>query len=89
LKHLLEQNGYELINADFNFAQDFSGIETLIITVRTHKKTENRRPFIRIEPVRIGNQPLNEDDAETSAVKKLLAEFYSLPVTHIHVFMND
>jgi stage III sporulation protein AF len=82
---LLQQNNYELIDAEFVYTEDFSRIEGLSLIVQRHTAKQEKRPFIRIEPIRISDAPESDSGEEAEAVKKLISGFYNLSVTHIHV----
>jgi hypothetical protein len=87
LEALLNQNGYELSHAEFSYQQDFSRIDSLSVTVSAPGE-DGKRPFIRIEPVRIGGADGDETESQTADdVKKLISGFYHLPMAHIHVKM--
>lgn len=84
LSELLSHNGYELEEAEYECADDFSRIQRISVTVTAKPDTETRKPFIRIEPVRISAGEGDESD-ESDAVKKVISDFYGLPSEHIHV----
>jgi hypothetical protein len=89
LTELLRQNDYELLRAGFEYSGDFSRIESMDLIVSANKPGSARRPFIRIEPVIIGGGTSQAESREETAIKKLIAAFYSLPVEHIHVEIRN
>ena len=84
LEGLLERNGITMHSADFKYTGDFSRITSIYVTVSRQEETSRRVPFIRIEPVRIGQEEAPEDPL-INEVKNLISGFYNLPGTHIHV----
>jgi len=76
---------------------NFGAIVGISLTV-TEKTPENTaKPFIRIEPVTIDSisvfAPRNQNEeqeinAETENIKKLLSDFYNLPISNIHVIIR-
>jgi len=81
---LLSRNNITLHGAAFTFTQDFSRITSVSIQVSREETPPGRVPFIRIEPVQI-TQDAPTEDPLTDEVKNLIAGFYNLPLTHIHV----
>jgi stage III sporulation protein AF len=89
LSAFLQQNGYEMGDAEFAYANDFSRIERISLTASNIPSEPGRRPFIRIEPVQIGSGKAETEGADTAAIKKLISGFYNLPAEHIHVIIRD
>ena len=89
LENLLERNGFALHHASFTYTEDFSRIETIHVTVSRQDpaQAETRRPFIRIEPVQI-NRDTPQEDPAVYEIKNIIAGFYNLPHSHIHVKVN-
>jgi hypothetical protein len=83
LAQLLEQNGYTLAEAEYVFNDGLTALEGIYVTA--HAAEKEKTPFIRIEPVRIGNA---ESTAE-SDIKKIISGFYSLEAGHIHVKVQE
>lgn len=86
LNALLSQNGYEVESADFACTEDFSQVERVTLTVRRITPKSTQKPFIYIEPVRVGGgADSQETDEDADAVKKIISDFYKLSAEHIHV----
>jgi energy-coupling factor transporter transmembrane protein EcfT len=90
LTRLLAENGFAVYSAEFSFADDFEIAAIHVGVSRTEKPEAGRVPFIRIQPpqirpIQIGETPSAESCPDSLAVKNLISEFYSLPLTHIHV----
>ncbi|MCL2215944.1 MAG: stage III sporulation protein AF [Defluviitaleaceae bacterium] len=87
LTNLLENDGFTVHWAEIDYTDDFSQITGVRVSVSREEQAV-RVPFIRIQPVQIG-QPESEQDAgdcpTATAAKKLISEFYNLPTAHIHV----
>jgi hypothetical protein len=94
LSALLSGHGYTLEEASFEYAEDFSALISVTAQLLAGNKAE-ARPFIYIEPVRIqaygnmidGNaegEPA-ENDPAAEAVKKLISDFYNVPLPHIYI----
>jgi len=85
---LLSENIY-LHNASFSYSDDFSRI-TFIRLIVSRQEENQRVPFIRIEPVQI-NRNESLEDPLIEKVKNMIAVFYNLNQTHIHVeiFTNE
>ena len=84
LKGLLAQNGITMHSAGFEYTQDFSRITAVHVSVSRQEEATRRVPFIRIEPVRIGQEDAPEDPL-VGEVKNLISGFYNLPAAHIYV----
>ena len=85
---LLARNNFHLVSAYWSCADDFSYIRSVILRLRLIETTPTPRPFIRIEPVRIGPyQPADTDEADEKVqkVKKLISDFYDMRKDNIHV----
>jgi len=84
LTNLLSQNGFTVYDTSFTFPDDFSHLTGVHVTV-SREETPQRVPFIRIQPVQIG-EPEQAETCPTSAMaKNLISQFYNLPVQHIYV----
>jgi len=83
LAGLLAQNDITLHQAQFAYTDDFGRITSVRVWV-SREETQQRRPFIRIEPVRINRDDPPEDPL-INDVKNLIAGFYNLPASHIYV----
>ena len=84
LEGLLERNGIIMYNASFEYTDDFSRITSISVQVSQRQEENRRVPFIRIEPVQIQRQDSPEDPL-INEIKNLIAGFYNLPGSHIHV----
>jgi len=84
LESLLVQNGFTMHSAHFTFLEDFSAITGIHVTV-SREEVQERVPFIRIQPVQIGQPNANEDCPTTTVAKNLISQFYNLSHPHIHV----
>jgi len=85
LQSKLAGESYRLISADWETAEDFTHILRLSLIAEPIDTGPAPRPFIRIEPIRIAPYQASEESDETLAVKKLLADFYDMSVSNIHV----
>ncbi|MCL2840169.1 MAG: stage III sporulation protein AF [Defluviitaleaceae bacterium] len=83
LMTFLGNEGFTVYSATFEYTDDFTQI-TQVRTTLSRIEAPQRVPFIRIEPVRIGEPELEECPISTAA-KNLISQFYNLPTTHIHV----
>ena len=79
LSQLLSQHNFELLEADFYFNADYTRLESIFVTAR--RSAEEKKPFIRIEPIRIGTG----ESADINVLKKIISSFYSIEAGHIHV----
>ena len=82
---LLATNGFTLHDASFTYAEDFSRLHAVRAVVSPRDNTPQRVPFIRIQPVQIGDPDTFDDDPIVNEVRNLIARFYNLPTEHIHV----
>lgn len=86
---LLSRNGYHLVSATWETAEDFTYIRRASIVARAINAEPTPVPFIRIEPVRIAPyQPFDPEAAEAKevlALKILLSDFYDMSADNIHV----
>ena len=83
LESLLSE--FTVHSSEFTYSDDFSQLTGVWVTV-SHEEAENRRvPFIRIQPVQVGQQA--EACETTELVKSLIAEFYNLSKNHINVIV--
>lgn len=80
---LLERSNIVLHGVSFTYTEDFSRITSVRLQV-SRQEEARRVPFIRIEPVRV-NRETPAEDPLVNEVKNLIAGFYNLPDTHIHV----
>jgi len=90
LTNLLTQNNFTIHEADISFADDFTALTNVHVTVSQREDTPGRTPFIRIQPVQPvqilrGSEEQDEICPTTEAVKNLISEFYNLSPQHIHV----
>jgi len=77
---------FTVYSSEFTYSDDFSQITGVWVTVSQQEAQSSRVPFIRIQPVQIG-QP--EEACETAErVKSLIAEFYNLSKSHIYVTVS-
>jgi len=84
LEGLLARNGITMHEANFEYTSDFSRITSMTVQVSREQETSRRVPFIRIEPIQIRQEEPPEDPL-INEVKNLIAGFYNLPDSHIHV----
>ena len=84
LQNLLTQNGFTVYDVSFTFPNDFSHLTSVKATV-SREEAPQRVPFIRIQPVQIGQPQQPEACPTATAAKKLISEFYNLPLEHIYV----
>jgi len=84
LTMLLENDGFTVYSAEFEYTDDFSRITQVNVSL-SRDEEQQRVPFIRIQPVQIGEPQTSEECPTATAAKKLISEFYNLPTTHIHV----
>jgi len=84
LEGLLSRNNITVHEANFEYTGDFSRITSVSVSVSRDQETNRRVPFIRIEPVQIQREEAPEDPL-INEVKNLIAGFYNLPGSHIHV----
>jgi len=84
LESLLSQNNFHLHSVQFTFSEDFSAITNVHVTV-SREEVQERVPFIRIQPVQIGQPDTNENCPTTTSAKNLISQFYNLSHQHIHV----
>ena len=84
---LLARNGFDLISSEWETSADFSQIERVTLTVQSKLPTPTRTPFIRVEPIRISNEPATEEDA--LPIKTLIADFYNMSMDNIHVRVTN
>jgi len=89
LATLLQQNGFTVHSANFNYSDDFSRITNLSVTVSRQEYTPRRVPFIRIEPVQINREEQTETCQISTDAKNLISEFYNLPMSHINVIVQN
>jgi len=85
LEGLLNRNGITMHGASFEYTSDFSRITSVTVQVSPREEESRRVPFIRIEPVQIQRQDAPDYDPLVNEVKNLIAGFYNLPGSHIHV----
>ena len=85
LEGLLNRNGITMHGASFQYTSDFSRITSVTVQVSPREEESRRVPFIRIEPVQIQRQDAPDYDPLVNEVKNLIAGFYNLPGSHIHV----
>jgi len=84
LTNLLTKSGFIVHDAQFTFLEDFSQLTDVHVTVS--REDEARRvPFIRIQPVQIGEAEQADNCSISTDAKKLISEFYNLSIQHIHV----
>ena len=89
---LLSRNGFELVSAQWQTAEDFSHIQQVTLTVRIPEASPTPRPFIRVEPVRIAPYRPSEPDQEpeeAKAIKKLISDFYEMELANIHIWILE
>ena len=86
LEGLLAQNDFTLHSASFEYTDDFSRITHVQVSV-SRPEVQRRVPFIRIEPVRVGEADNETPNPSAIEVKNLIAGFYNLAVEHIHVII--
>jgi len=84
LTGLLEQNGFTMHSAAFAYTDDFMRLTSVRVDVSGQAEAQ-RVPFIRIQPVRINDQPETEACQTAIAVKNLISQFYNLAQEHIYV----
>jgi len=84
LTTLLENDGFTVHSADFDYSDDFSRITEVRVSVSREEQPQ-RVPFIRIQPVQIGQYQKPEENPTATAAKNLISQFYNLPTEHIHV----
>lgn len=90
-KALLADNGFGLVSAEWEAAEDLSYIHSAWLTVKVLEAEPERLPFIRIEPVRVAPyQPLppseeSEEPEETQTIKNLISDFYNMYNSNIHI----
>lgn len=84
LSALLAQNGYVMEDASFVYTDDFSQMQQITVTA-TREGKARAKPFIYIEPVRIGKGTTEAESHEAETVKKLISDFYKLGAEHIDV----
>jgi len=84
LENLLSQNGFTVYEKSFTFPEDFSRLDSVHVVV-SREETPQRVPFIRIQPVQIGDPEPREACPTAIAAKNLISEFYNLNVEHINV----
>jgi len=84
LTNLLSQNGFTVYDTLFIFPDDFSHLTSVHVTV-SRQETPQRVPFIRIQPVQIGEPEQTENCPTSIAAKNLISQFYNLPAQHIYV----
>jgi len=80
---LLSHENITLHEATFSYTEDFGRLTNVRLTV-SQEEESRRVPFIRIEPVQIQRDDPPKDPL-IEKVKNLIAEFYNLPHSHIHV----
>jgi len=85
---LLLRNGFELISAEWETSEDFTYIRQVSLKVRMLETEPAPRPFIRVEPVRIGPYQPSEEPEETKIIKNLISDFYNMDPANIHVIVN-
>jgi|GEM_PF-687128 len=89
---LAAQHGVTLLSAVFSFVQDgvqFGMIRTLQLEITLAEPVPTRKPFIRIEPIRIpppaaASSEATEDAAPVIALKKAISDFYTIAPEHIY-----
>ena len=84
LEGLLSRNGITMHSASFEYTEDFSRITAVSVQVSQRPEADRRVPFIRIEPIQ-SNRQYAPDDPLINEAKNLIAGFYNLPGSHIHV----
>ena len=87
LESLLLQNGYRLINAEWETSLDFTYIRRVSLQAEVMTASPAPRPFIRVKPVRIAPYQPEEESDYAMQVKKLIAGFYNMSVDNIHVVL--
>lgn len=81
---LLEQNGFTVHSANFTYSDDFMRLTSVQLEVSSQEAPQ-RVPFIRIQPVRVGQQLETETCQTATTIKNLISQFYNLPQEHIYV----
>ena len=85
VRALLLRNGFELVSAEWETAEDFTYIRQVNLDVRIIEVEPTSRPFIRVEPVRISPYQPSEEPEETKVIKNLISDFYNMDVGNINV----
>ena len=85
LGSLLSRNGYELVLVEWETSEDFTYIRQVFLTVRAVESIPTPVPFIRIQPVSIAPYRPAEETEEVREVKKLISDFYDMPLDNIYV----
>jgi len=89
LTNYLTQNGFVVYAAHVSFSDDFSTITSVEISVTQREQAAQRVPFIRIQPVQVGQQEQTETCPIAETVKNLVSQFYNVPKAHIHVLVIE
>jgi len=82
---MLSRNGFELVSAEWETAEDFTYIRHVNLTARVLEAEPTRRPFIRVEPIRVGPYQASEEPEEAKVIKKLISDFYDMELDNIYV----
>jgi len=88
LRQLLINDGFTVHSAEFTYSNDFSQITSVHVNV-SRTETPQRVPFIRIQPVRVGQSTSEPECPTTSAAKTLISQFYNLPEANIYVSVTS
>ena len=89
VRALLFRNGFELISAEWETSEDFTYIRQVNLEVRAMETEPERRPFIRVEPVRIGPYQPSEEPEEVKIIKNLISDFYNMDMANIHISIQE
>ena len=84
LENLLSQNGFVVYESRVAFLDDFTALTTVHV-ILSRAESPQRVPFIRIQPVQIGEAQPPEACATSIAAQNLISQFYNLPAQHIYV----
>jgi len=97
LEHLVaEDDHFELLSSEFTIARDaerFGTVESIRMTLTTSAPEAEKKPFLRIEPIRIQTGPhATEEPAPDNpaavALKNAVSRFYNLSTEHIHCIVQ-
>lgn len=100
LKRVAESSGqFVFVESEFsldNTSESFGEIKSISVTVREMTPEPTKKPFIRIEPVKIkvnkqAAQDKNSANVETSHIKELkksISDFYHILDEHIYVYVT-
>ncbi|MCL2286936.1 MAG: stage III sporulation protein AF [Firmicutes bacterium] len=84
LENLLTQSGFIVYEVSVTFPDDFTRLDEVRITV-SRDEPPRRVPFIRIQPVQVGEPEHAEACPASTAAKNIISQFYNLPTEHINV----